>query len=93
MRQTNNECLNRVDKRFMRKIVGRYAVRRLKEFPDGSIKGYILTVHLNQIMRAYRERANSFKQKYDIEEYSSGFNTGLSHFEIIPQHKVKNNHV
>jgi len=82
MKQLDNKCSKRIDKDFMRKIVGKHAVRNVKEHSDGCITGYILTVHLDQIMKAYRKDKHTFTSKYDIEEYFSCINTGLSYFEI-----------
>jgi len=69
---------------FMKKIVGAPALRLVKELPDGTIKGFVLTKHMNAIVTAYKKDANKFVQGCDIEEFDCGGHTEYSYFEITP---------
>lgn len=78
--QTGPPLLN-VD--FMKKVVGAPALKQVKEFPDGILRGYILTRHLDAITKAYKREASKFVCDYNIEEFYCG-DSKYSYIEITP---------
>jgi len=73
------KCLNF---NFMRQMVGEPALRFVTVFPDGSMKGFMLTSHLEAIVKAYVRRTD--RCRIDIEENDLGGNTLLTYFELGP---------
>jgi len=76
------ECTLRLDKDFMKNIVGDWATRNVFVLSDGRVWGYVLTNHYDDIRKAYAKETQDQGCTCDILIKSRDSNIGVTYFEV-----------
>ncbi len=63
--------LPRLDKNFMKKVVGEEAVELVNDLPNGDTEGPVKVEHLHLIIKAYRKEVRKFEKRF------------LKHFPLV----------
>lgn len=68
---------------YMKKVVGAPALRLVKVRPDGMIKGFVLTRHMDAILKAYKRDTGKYEFHFDMKEVGVGYSE-TTYFELYP---------
>ncbi len=73
----------RLDFKYMMKVVGAPALRLVRVCPDGMIKGFVLTRHMDAILKAYKRDTGKYEFHFDMKDVGVG-DSEKTYFELYP---------
>ena len=78
----HSTCPNQINLAVMQKIVGHAALKLVSEYPDGSVKGYLLETHADTIARVYLKRARKLGCDIELTVTNAGKKTGYAYIDF-----------